>query len=184
MITAYIDFKSLDCFLAIKPVIHLAKSHGVSIEWRAFQTAERALPTQVSDERVTRQHHQVRLESEFRLQQHYADLRKLQFDPASRHVDTTEALQWLASLEGDTTAFVERVFHAHWCENQDINDTAFLTSLTEACGLSRDASNDDLPSLQREAESAGLFGAPTFFIQGHMFMGRAHIPWMRRLLAS
>ena len=113
MITAYIDFKSLDCFLAIKPVIHLAKSHGVSIEWRAFQTVERALPTQVSDERITRQHHQVRLESEFRLQQHYADLRKLQFDPASRHVDTTEALQWLVSLKGDTTAFVERVFHAH-----------------------------------------------------------------------
>ena len=184
MITAYIDFKSLDCFLAIKPVIHLAKSHGVSIEWRPFQTAERALPTQVSDERVTRQHHQVRLESEFRLQQHYADLRELQFDPACRHIDTTEALQWLVSLKGDTTTFVERVFHAHWCENQDINDTAFLTSLTEACGLSRDASNDDLPSLQREAESAGLFGAPTFFIQGHMFMGRAHIPWMRGLLAS
>ena len=32
MIKAYIDFKSLECFLAIEPIILLAEEFGVAIE--------------------------------------------------------------------------------------------------------------------------------------------------------
>ncbi len=39
-------------------------------------------------------------------------------------------------------------------------------------------------AIEREAEERGLFDTPTFFIEGQMFMGRAHIPLMRRLLAD
>jgi 2-hydroxychromene-2-carboxylate isomerase len=41
---------------------------------------------------------------------------------------------------------------------------------------------DDLEETQAIAEEAGLFDAPTFVIDGQLFMGRAHIPWMRELL--
>ena len=60
MITAYIDFKSLDCFLAIDPILRLAKDCRVNVSWQPFRTRERALPTQIASESVTQNHHRVR----------------------------------------------------------------------------------------------------------------------------
>jgi len=184
MITAYIDFKSLDCFLAISPILKLAADCGTPVIWRPYRSKERALPTQVANESVTQTHHRVRRESEHRLQQHYAELRGLHIDPSRGQIDTSGALGWLASLEGDTSSFVGRLFTAHWIAHTDINDPIFLEALTANCGLTRIRSAVDLDSIEREAEEKGLFDAPTFFIEGQMFMGRAHIPLMRQLLTD
>ena len=184
MITAYIDFRSLDCFLAINPILKLADECEKRVRWQPYRSNERALPTQVADESATQTHHRVRAESERRLQRHYARLRELDIDPSRGQIDTSTALGWLASLEGDTSSFVSRLFTAHWIEHTDINDPTFLEALTACCGLTRIRSAVDLDSIEREAEERGLFDAPTFFIEGQMFMGRAHIPLMRRLLAD
>ena len=99
-------------------------------------------------------------------------------------VDTSDALRWLANLEGDTSLFVSRLFSAHWIDHADINDPKFLEQLTDEFGLVRTQDTVDLASIELEAEAQGLFDAPTFFIEGHMFMGRAHIPLMRQLLTD
>ena len=184
MITAYIDFKSLDCFLAVSPILKLAADCGTPVSWRPYRSKERALPTQVANESVTQTHHRVRAESERRLQQHYARLRGLVIDPSRGQIDTSAALGWLASLEGDTSSFVSRLFTAHWIDHTEISDPTFLEALTANCGLTRLRSNVDLDLIERQAEEKGLFDAPTFFIEGQMFMGRAHIPLMRQLLAD
>jgi len=184
MITAYIDFKSLDCFLAINPILDLAADCGTQVNWRPYRSKKRALPTQVASESVTQTHHRVRRESERRLQQHYARLRGLDIDPSRGQIDTSAALGWLASLEGDTSSFVSRLFAVHWIDDTDVNDPTFLEELTAQCGLSRTRDVVDLSSIEREAEEKGLFDAPTFFIEGEMFMGRAHIPLMQQLLAE
>ena len=184
MITAYIDFKSLDCFLALSPVLKLAAECGTPVSWQPYRSKERALPTQVASESVTQTHHRVRAESEYRLQQHYARLRELDIDPRRGQIDTSAALGWLASLEGDTSSFVSRLFTAHWIDHTDINDPTFLEALSASCGLMKMRNTVDLDSIEREAEDRGLFDAPTFFIEGQMFMGRAHIPLMRQLLAD
>ena len=184
MITAYIDFKSLDCFLAINPILDLAADYGTQVNWRPYRSKARALPTQVVNKTVTHTHHRVRAESERRVQQHYAELRGLEIDPNRGQLETSAALRWLASLEGDTSSFVSRLFAAHWIDHTDINDPAFLEALTASHGLTRMRSTVDLDSIEREAEENGLFDAPTFFIEGQMFMGRAHIPLMRQLLTD
>ena len=184
MITAYIDFKSLDCFLAISPILKLAADCETPVSWQPFRSKERALPTQVANESVTQTHHRVRRESERRLKQHYAHLRGLDIDPSRGQMDTSDALRWLAGLEGDTSSFVSRLFTAHWIDHTDINDSTFLQELTIQCGLRRTWVAVDLDSIEHEAEEKGLFDAPTFFIEGQMFMGRAHIPLMRQLLAD
>jgi 2-hydroxychromene-2-carboxylate isomerase len=184
MITAYIDFKSLDCFLAISQILKLAADCRTPVSWQPYRSKERALPTQVASESVTQTHHRVRRESERRLQQHYAELRGLNIDPSRGQIDTSAALGWLASVEGDTSSFVSRLFAAHWIDHADINDPTLLEELTTHCGLTRIRSAVDLDSIEREAEEKGLFDAPTFFIEGQMFMGRAHIPLMRQLLTD
>ena len=183
MITAYIDFKSLDCFLAVSPILEIQTDCGIPVSWRPYRSKERALPTQVTNESITQTHHRVRAESERRLQQHYARLRGLDIDPSRGKIDTSAALGWLANLEGDTSSFVTRLFTAHWIEHTDINDPFFLERITADCGLTRTQDIVDLDSLEREAEAKGLFDAPTIFIEGQMFVGRAHIPLIRQLLA-
>ena len=184
MITAYIDFKSLDCFLAVSPILKLADDSETLVSWQPYRSKERALPTQVANESITQTHHRVRAKSERRLQQHYARLRGLDIDPSRGQIDTSAALGWLAGLEGDASSFVSRLFAAHWIEHTDINDPTFLEELTANCGLTRMHSTVDLDSIEREAEERGLFDAPTFLIEGQMFMGRAHIPLMRQLLTA
>ena len=49
MITAYIDFKSLDCFLAISPILELADDCETPVSWKPYRSTERALPTQVAN---------------------------------------------------------------------------------------------------------------------------------------
>ena len=184
MITAYVNVKSLDCFLAISPILKLADECETPVSWQPYRSKERALPTQVANESVTQTHHRVRRESERRLQQHYASSRGLDIDPSRGQIETTAALEWLASLEGDTSSFVSRLFTAHWVDHTDINDSTFLEELTTLCGLRRTADAVKLRSIEREAEEKGLFDTPTFFIEGQMFIGRAHIPLMQQLLAD
>ncbi|MDA8738296.1 DsbA family protein [Luminiphilus sp.] len=184
MIIAYIDFKSLDCYLALDPLVALAQDCNVTIDWRPFVSRERALPTQVDDEYVTRAHQRTRAESELKLQAHYTSLRGLNVTPQRCHVDTDQALARLSRIEGDQTEFVVRCFDAHWRAQQDINNAEWLDKTVADCGLSLRESSIDLDVLQAEAEEAGLFDAPTCVIDGQLFMGRAHLPLMRRLLEA
>ncbi|MDA9836626.1 DsbA family protein [Luminiphilus sp.] len=184
MIIAYIDFKSLDCYLALDPLVALAQDCNVRIDWRPFVSSERALPTQVDDEYVTRAHQRTRAESELKLQAHYTSLRGLDVTPQRCHVDTDQALARLSRIEGDQTEFVVRCFDAHWRAQQDINNVEWLDKTVADCGLSLRESSIDLDVLQAEAEEAGLFDAPTCVIDGQLFMGRAHLPLMRRLLEA
>ena len=184
MIIAYIDFKSLDCYLALDPLVALAQDCNVTIDWRPFVSRERALPTQVDDEYVTRAHQRTRAESELKLQAHYTSLRGLDVTPQRCHVDTDQALARLSRIEGDQTEFVVRCFDAHWRAQQDINNAEWLDKTVADCGLSLRESSIDLDLLQAEAEEAGLFDAPTCVIDGQLFMGRAHLPLMRRLLEA
>jgi len=182
MIKAYIDFKSLECFLAIQPMIALAEEFGVAIDWQPFSSRPRALPTQVDDETVTQTHHRVRAESEHRLRHLYASVRGYKIPSESATEDSTEALVRLNQITGDRTAFVKQAFEACWLKNQNLDDTHLLDQICLSASAVYDPTKDDLEETQAIAEEAGLFDAPTFIIDGQLFMGRAHIPWMRELL--
>ena len=182
MIKAYIDFKSLECFLAIEPIIALAEEFGVGIDWQPFSSRPRALPTQVDDETVTQTHHRVRAESEHRLRHLYASVRGYKIPSDSATKDSTRALIRLNQITGDRTAFVKQAFEASWLENRNLDDANLLDQICMTASAAFDPAKNDLENVQTIAEEAGLFDAPTFVIAGQLFMGRAHIPWMRELL--
>lgn len=182
MIKAYIDFTSLECFLAIEPIIALAEEFGVGIDWQPFSSRPRALPTQVEDETVTQTHHRVRAESEHRLRHHYAQIRGYEIVEKPLTKDSTKALVRLNQITGDRTAFVKQAFEACWLENQNLDDANLIDHICRTASAVFDPSKDGLAEIQATAEEAGLFDAPTFVIDGQLFMGRAHMSWMRELL--
>ena len=108
----------------------------------------------------------------------------MDINPERAQIDTGEALAWLNKIEGDSTEFVLKAFDAHWRQEQDLNDPELLNKMVTACNLSLNDSVVDLDRSQSDAEQAGLFDAPTFVIEGQLFVGRAHIPWMRQQLMA
>ena len=182
MIKAYIDFKSLECFLAIDPIISLAQESGVDIDWKPFSSRPRALPTHVVDENVTQTHQRVRAASEHRLRHHYAAVRGYDVKEEPITKDSTKALIRLNQITGDRTEFVKQAFDACWLRGVDLNDADLIDDICVDSSVKYDSTKEDFNQIQAIAEEAGLFDAPTFVIDGQLFMGRAHIPWMRQLL--
>ena len=182
MIKAYIDFKSLECFLAIEPIILLAEEFGVAIDWRPFEKRMLEIPTQVEDETVTQTHKRVRGESRRRLGLHYASVRGYEIAKEPSTQDSTKALMRLYQISGNRTEFVKHAFDACWLENKNLDDSNLLDKICLEASAVHDPTKNGFEESQAIAEEAGLFDAPTFVINGQLFMGRAHIPWMRELL--
>jgi carboxymethylenebutenolidase len=84
------------------------------------------------------------------------------------------------------------VMAAVWAEERNIDDAATLAQLLEACGLPASALEDSrAPAVQqryeqatRQAIAAGVFGAPTYVIDGELFWGQDRLDFVQRRLAA
>lgn len=87
----------------------------------------------------------------------------------------------LVGLDADWGAeFTRRVFVLNFAEDREIDDERNVRALLEELGLAADAvlarslSDDNRARLKREtarAEQLGVFGAPTFVVDGELFWG-------------
>src|SRR6476659_6906451 len=88
-------------------------------------------------------------------------------------------------------ALTGAVARAVWVEDRNIADEAVLASLLEACGLPASRIEDahsqaaheryEIDTLQ--AIEAGVFGAPSYVIDGEIFWGQARLDFVQRRLA-
>ncbi|HXG79857.1 MAG TPA: 2-hydroxychromene-2-carboxylate isomerase [Methyloceanibacter sp.] len=82
--------------------------------------------------------------------------------------------------EGWTPAFSRAVFIANFAEQKDISDMATLRAILESLSIDADAAmeaanapriKDSLRRQTEEAQSRGLFGAPSFIVGDELFWG-------------
>ena len=187
MITAYIDIKSLGSYLAIKPICDLAKKTGVAIEWRPFVAPARALPTQTDDETVTQAHHRVRAEAEYRTHLRYAELLGIEYCPPITGQKLQTAMSLIAAADNNKTALVRALFKAYWVQAENLDDILLLRTLCGEAGVAfvePDIENSALLESQSKAERMGVFDAPTVIVKDQLFLGRAHLPWIEKLLTN
>jgi 2-hydroxychromene-2-carboxylate isomerase len=102
-------------------------------------------------------------------------------------------LLW-AKRQGEAVfrGYHDRVFERFWKREFDIEDVAVVTAaLAEAgadtAGFASYAAGDgpaEVDRISREAEAAGVFGTPTFVIDGELFWGSEHLPDIRGMLNS
>ena len=92
---------------------------------------------------------------------------------AARIVTANEDGPWVPG-------FVRAVFSANFAEDRDIGDRTVIADILATCGLPADAMIDAAESaenkelLKRRSEQAidlGLFGAPSFIVDGELFWG-------------
>lgn len=84
--------------------------------------------------------------------------------------------------------YVDAVYRAIWVEGKDMNDPTVVAGVLQAAGfdagrvfaLTQDAEvKERLKSITQEAIERGVFGAPTFFVDGHMFWGQDRLDFVK-----
>ncbi|MFO1398236.1 MAG: 2-hydroxychromene-2-carboxylate isomerase [Burkholderiales bacterium] len=119
----------------------------------------------------------------------------MKIQPSHFPVDGGPAATWiLAAGEHGTDAALAltgAVLGALWEQDRDIADAATLADCARACGLDAAAVSARAPAMAaryaeitREAIDRGVFGAPTYVVDGEMFWGQDRLDFLARKLAK
>ena len=203
-LTVYIDYKSPYAHLAKGPVYSLADEVGVTLDWLpydlnipSFLGSARLDPVtgQVVEENRTA--HQWR-----RVKYSYMDCRRqarkqgIVIRGTQKIWNSRIALIGLlyAKAEGEAVlrGYQDRVFERFWQRELDIEDPAVVATVLAEAGADAGgfaayveaAGPAALDAVCRDAEEKGVFGVPSFILDGELFWGSEHLPDIRAKLAA
>ncbi|NQX95637.1 MAG: hypothetical protein HRT64_12105 [Erythrobacter sp.] len=181
----YIDVKSPYALVAIGPTLKLAQRYGLAIGWRAYSMAERDIPDSGANRAVIESHRVARARSRRAIDQKYARLRGMTLTFPENKGPCDLALGALTEISGDRLPFIRAAMAACWEEHRDLDDPVVVADILAQC---RVECSDDLGSArgafaatQAAALDAGIVEAPAFVIDGQLFIGRQHLPWIEEI---
>jgi 2-hydroxychromene-2-carboxylate isomerase len=202
-VALYTDYKSPYAYLAKDPAYALERDFGVKLDWLPYVLN---IPDFLGSARLddkgnvveeNRTPHQWR-----RIKYSYMDCRRqarkrgLTIRGTTKIWDTGLAacgMLW-AKQQGDTAfrTYHDRVFERFWKRELDIEDIAVVTAMLSEAGAdiggfvayAAEEGPAEVNRIRLNAEAAGVFGTPTFVIDGELFWGGEHIPDIRDVLAS
>ncbi len=202
-IIVYTDFKSPYAYLAKDLAYELERDFPVRLDWLPYDLdlADFMGSARVDDSgrvlEAQRTPHQWR-----RVKYSYMDCRRqarkrgLMIRGTQKIWDSRVAFYGMlyAKQQGEAVLrrYLDMVFERFWKRELDIEDPAVIAAvLTEAsadaAGFAAYAAADapqELARICREAEEKGVFGVPSFIIDGELFWGREHLPDIREMLAG
>ncbi len=189
-ITAYTDLRSPYTFVAKAEVYRWEEDFGVAVDWWPYTTPlEEAFgPAEGRDERQLR-----------KIRYSYMNVRRLGaaqgltirgtkriFDPTPAHVGLLQARD-----DGVFRAFHDLAFERVFRRELDPDDPAHIrAALAEAGGdvdaWSRRLRNGaaELEAIDRRAEAQGVFGVPSFILDGELFWGADTLAQIRQRFAE
>ena len=200
-ITAYSDYKSPYAYLAKDLAYELERDFPVRLDWLPYVLD---IPSFLGSAQVdaagrviedARNAHQWR-----RVRYSYMDCRRqankrgLVIRGPQKIWDSILAacgLLW-AKRQGDLVfrRYNDIVFERFWkreldIENPEIIGTVLAEAGAEAAGFPAYAADEgrrEVEAICRAAEEKGVFGVPSFVIDGELFWGREHLPDIRAML--
>ena len=187
----YFDYASPFAYLASERIEGLVATAGATMTWKPFLLGGlfKAIGTPIVPIQVMspakRRHALVDM-------QRWADHWGVSLNWPSRFpMNTVKALR-ITLLLDDPAPFVHAVMRAYWADDRDINDPAELTALCTEAGvdptLLARTSDPEVKTLLREAtegaQAAGVFGVPSFLIDGQLFWGQDRLDFVEKALAG
>ncbi|HEU0218346.1 MAG TPA: DsbA family protein [Stellaceae bacterium] len=200
-VTLYTDYKSPYAYLAKDGAFALARDLGVRLEVLPYILN---IPDFLGSARLddagnvieqNRNAHQWR-----RVKYSYMDCRRqarkrgLVIRGTTKIWDSVLAASGMlyAKRQGDVVfrAYHDRVFERFWKRELDIENLAVVTAVlaeagADTTGFAAYAAGPgpaEVNATSRAAEHAGVFGVPTFVIDGELFWGSEHLPDIREIL--
>jgi 2-hydroxychromene-2-carboxylate isomerase len=203
VVTVYIDYKSPYAYLAKDPAYELERDFAVRIDWLPYVLD---IPSFLGSARLddagrvieeSRNAHQWR-----RVRYLYMDCRRqarkrgFVIRGPQKIWDSTLAACGLLFAKAQDDAVLRRyhdiVFARFWQRELDIEDPGVIAAVLgeaggDTAGLARYLESDgprEVDRISRAAEAAGIFGVPSFVIDGEQFWGNEHLPDIRGMLAA
>lgn len=201
-VTVYIDYKSPYAYLAKDPAYELARDFPVRLDWLPYVldipsflgSAKLDESGRVVEE--NRNPHQWR-----RVKYSYMDCRR-QARRRGLVIRGTQKI-WDSTLAGAGLLYAKRqgeavlrryndlTFERFWKRELDIEDPAVVTAVLAEAGAETAGAaawlagegQREVERVSRAAEAAGVFGVPSFVVDGELFWGREHLPDIREMLA-
>lgn len=199
-VTVYTDYKSPYAYLANAAVYQLAADTGARVEWKPYILD---IPQYLGSARVdaagnvleeSRNAHQWR-----RVRYSYMDCRRqarkqgLTIRGTQKIWDSTLAAAGMlfAQRAGDDVfrRYHDTVFERFWRRDLDIESVGVIAALLSDLGASgfaawADTGRAEVARIGQEAEAMGVFGVPSFVVDGALYWGREHIPDVQALLTE
>ena len=201
IVTVYIDFKSPYAYLAKDEAYALERDLGVRLRWLPYildipqflGSAMLGADGQVIEE--SRNAHQWR-----RVRYSYMDCRRqarkigLTIRGTQKIWDSSNAAAGMlfALKQGDGVfrRYQDIVFERFWRRELDIEDVSVIAAVLTEVGCDAGSFPDwaeegraEVAAVSRAAEAMGVFGVPTFVLDGEIFWGREHLPDIRAMIA-
>ena len=202
-VTLYTDYKSPYAFLAKDPTYALERDFGVKVDVLPYVLN---IPDFLGSARLDnagnvveqqRTAHQWR-----RVKYSYMDCRRqarkrgLVIRGTVKIWDTVLGacgMLW-AKRQGNAVfrGYHDRVFERFWKRELDIEDIAVVSAVLEEAGADTGGfaayavaeGPAEVDRISRAAEAAGVFGTPTFVVDGELFWGSEHLPDIRKMLGQ
>ncbi len=202
-VTVYFDYKSPYAYLAKDLAYDLERDFSVRVDWLPYVLD---IPSFLGSARVDengrvveerRNAHQWR-----RVRYSYMDCRRqarkrgLTIRGPQKIWDSTLAARGMLYAKRQGTAVLRRyhdlTFERFWKRELDIEDPDVVVAVLAEAGAdtagfsaySAREGSEELKRVCRAAEAIGVFGVPTFVIDGELFWGREHLPEIRAMLAA
>ncbi len=110
-------------------------------------------------------------------------------------INTLLMMRGAAAYEGDTQfrPYVDAMFRAMWVDGRNMNDPVTAAGVLTAAGFDPAAfmaraesqpARDRLKATTEEAVARGVFGAPTIFVDQHMFFGQDRLDFVEEALRA
>jgi 2-hydroxychromene-2-carboxylate isomerase len=112
-------------------------------------------------------------------------------------INTLMLMRGAAGLQMQAPArfvpYVDAVYHAIWADAKNMNDPATVGAVLQAAGFDpaallamtgEQAVKDRLKAITQEAVERGVFGAPTFFVDGQMHWGQDRLDFVQQALKA
>jgi 2-hydroxychromene-2-carboxylate isomerase len=195
-IELYIDHKSPYAYLAVEPAWELERDFDVSLDWLPYTLD---IPDFLGSARVdadgkvvaeNRSAHQWRrVKYSYMDVRRYANLRGLTVRGPQKIWDSSLAaigMLW-AKSRGGVRPYNDIVYQRFWQRALDIEDVGVVESvLREAgadsagfAGWAEGEGRELHDRIRSQAEVQGVFGVPTFVLDGELFWGREHLALIR-----
>ena len=199
-VTAYIDYKSPYAYLAKDLAYELERDFAVRVDWLPYVLD---IPSFLGSARVDdsgrvieeeRNAHQWR-----RVRYSYMDCRR-QARKRGLVIRGPQKI-WDSALaacgmlyQGDAVLrrYNHIIFERFWKRELDIEDPDVIGAMLAESGAnttgfsaySAREGRGELDRICRAAEAIGVFGVPSFVVDGELFWGREHLPDIRAMLAT
>ena len=188
VLTIYIDFKSPESYLAFHQTVIFAKENNLNISWKPFLTKRRTTPLLKKNETKGETHLRIREEHKKSVNLKYAKILNLAMKYPQNENQSDLALSLLPKLNGDTKDYIALAFRYFWQHNFDLNDRDTVIELLKASKTDTEVLDDEenlIQTLTHDTELAkqsGVMATPTYELEGDLFLGREHLPWIKKHL--